>query len=84
MFDDNALMQAIVDLRRQHALVCQLIRLHEELAVLMWDSTTPAVGGVRAPRKRGRKSMGAAERQVVSARMKAYWAGRQGVKGGRP
>jgi hypothetical protein len=31
----------------------------------------------RAPKKRGRKSMGKKERRDVSARMKKYWAGRR-------
>ncbi len=32
---------------------------------------------VRQPRKRGRKAMSAAERAVVSKRMKAYWSKRR-------
>ena len=36
----------------------------------------------QAPRiRRGRKSMGNAERQDVSARMKKYWAGRRNTHG---
>lgn len=34
-------------------------------------------GNVEAKRKRGRKSMGPAERQEVSARMRSYWAARR-------
>jgi hypothetical protein len=34
-------------------------------------------GAVTAKRKRGRKSMGAEERQEVSARMRSYWASRR-------
>jgi hypothetical protein len=30
-----------------------------------------------APKRRGRKSMGADERKIVSARMKSYWAARR-------
>lgn len=33
--------------------------------------------GPLAPRRRGRKSMGAAERDQVSERMKRYWAARR-------
>ena len=31
----------------------------------------------KSPERRGRKSMGADEREEVSARMKKYWAGRR-------
>jgi hypothetical protein len=41
-----------------------------------------ADGNWIAPRsRRGRKSMGAAERREVSARMKKYWAGRRKSRG---
>lgn len=38
-------------------------------------------GPSTAKRKRGRKSMGPEERQVVSARMRSYWAGRRAEAG---
>lgn len=36
-----------------------------------------------APKRRGRKSMGAEERKIVSERMKKYWEQRRGVQSGR-
>ena len=37
----------------------------------------PTPSSVKTPKRRGRKSMGEAERQQVSERMKRYWAKRQ-------
>ncbi|HTR38758.1 MAG TPA: hypothetical protein VMH80_22785 [Bryobacteraceae bacterium] len=39
------------------------------------------VGPRLAKSRRGRKSMGAAERQEVSRRMRRYWAARRAAKG---
>ena len=42
-------------------------------ALTLPDGSTPSP----APKRRGRKSMGEAERQQVSERMKRHWAKRQ-------
>jgi hypothetical protein len=55
--------------------------LHEELEKLnqviasleQFEST----GTLPTPKRRGRKSMDETERQIVSARMKKYWASRR-------
>jgi hypothetical protein len=41
---------------------------------------SPQAGGIRPARRRGRKSMGAEERDQVSERMKRYWASRREEK----
>ncbi len=62
-------------LREQHAKLVAAIERLEELA----GSTN---GSAPAPRsRRGRKSMGAAERREVSERMKKYWASRRKARG---
>jgi len=52
--------------------------LHEELEklnqVISAMEEYQRTGTLPAPRRRGRKSMGEAERQLVSERMKKYWA----------
>jgi len=56
-------------------------RLERAIAALEELDRTP--GRVRAAfpaERRGRKSMGAAERQEVSARMRKYWASRRGIE----
>jgi hypothetical protein len=55
-----------------------LRELHDELRAI--DTAIRRLERVRDGKgKRGRKSMGADERQEVSARMKKYWAGTRAV-----
>jgi len=55
--------------------------LHEELEkinqVIASLEHFQNTGTLPVPPHRGRKSMGAAERRLVSERMKRYWAGRR-------
>ena len=56
-------------------------RLERVIASLEELQRTAAANPVPAPgrsKRRGRKSMGADERQEVSERMKKYWASRRG------
>jgi len=48
-------------------------------AILKSPGPTPQ--SVRAPERRGRKSMGDQERVEVSTRMKAYWAKKRAERG---
>jgi len=52
-----------------------------ERAILELETLVAGAGAVNrpvpGPKRRGRKSMGVDERREVSARMKAYWAGRR-------
>ena len=45
-----------------------------ETAIASLESLAAKGGDDISPRRRGRKSMGEAERRVVSERMKKYWA----------
>jgi hypothetical protein len=65
------LNRTIADLRAQREKLQAVIKQLEGL-----DGT-----GVKPRSPRGRKSMGEAERRVVSARMKRYWAKRRRSKG---
>lgn len=55
--------------------------LHEELEkinqVIASLEQFQSTGTLPEPRRRGRKSMNEQERQIVSVRMKEYWAGRR-------
>lgn len=62
------LNKAIRDLHKELEKLNQLIEALEEFK---------STGTLPAPRRRGRKSMGEQERQVVSERMKKYWADRR-------
>jgi hypothetical protein len=62
------LNKAIRDLHAELEALNELIAALEE-----FEST----GTLPAPRRRGRKSMGAQERKDVSERMKKYWAARR-------
>jgi hypothetical protein len=62
------LTKAIRDLR------AELEKLNQVIASLEHFQST---GALPAPPRRGRKSMDQKERQVVSERMKKYWASRR-------
>lgn len=62
-------------LRNLYAQRAALERAIEQLSSIATNS--PITGGQK---RRGRKSMGADERQQVSLRMKAYWAARRKEK----
>jgi len=55
--------------------------LHDELEklnqVILAVKTYESTGTMPVPRRRGRKAMSEEERQVVSERMKRYWAKRR-------
>jgi len=65
------LNNAIRELRKQLDKLNQVIASLEELEL---------TGVLPAATRRGRKSMGDDERQLVSERMKKYWAGRRKQK----
>lgn len=58
--------------------------LHDELDklndVISAMEEFQRTGTLPAPRRRGRKSMGESEKQLVSARMKEYWANQRKKK----
>ena len=60
----------------------RLAELHTEIASLIKSfphlRSTAVIG--RTPRKRNRRTMSAAARKAVSARMKKYWAARRKTK----
>ena len=62
------LAKVIADLYKERQKLDHAIALLEELHAL-----TPS----DPPRRRGRKSMSAEERQLVSERMRKYWASRR-------
>jgi hypothetical protein len=62
------LNKAIRDLHEELEKLNQLIEALEEFK---------STGTLPAPPRRGRKSMGEKERQLVSERMKKYWASRR-------
>ena len=64
------LHKAIVHLRDELARIDGAIAQLERL-----ENSEPSVARVSS--KRGRKSMGAAERKQVSERIRKYWAGRR-------
>jgi hypothetical protein len=67
------LLKMIADLRQEKEKIDQVIASLEELQATIGFSTNGA-----APKgRRGRKSMGAAERQQVSQRMKKFWSGKR-------
>jgi len=66
------LNKAIRDLYEELGKLNQVIESLEEFQ---------RTGTIPAPRRRGRKSMEAWERQIVSERMKKYWAAQRGNKG---
>jgi len=62
-------------------LYAEKVRLERVIASLEDLQRTASANRVLAPgrsKRRGRKSMGAEERQEVSDRMKRYWANRRG------
>jgi hypothetical protein len=61
-------MDLIKAIRELHE---ELNKLNEVIATLEQFEST---GTLPPPRRRGRKSMAAQERNAVSARMKQYWA----------
>jgi len=65
------LNKAIRDLHRELEKLNQVITSLEELQL---------TGTLPTPARRGRKSMGREERQLVSERMKQYWASRRKQK----
>jgi hypothetical protein len=67
------LYKAIQDLYAEKEKLERVIASLEELQRAAGGGIPPAPGGKR----RGRKSMGADERQEVSERMKRYWARRR-------
>ena len=69
------LSEAIRELREQHAKLVAAIEQLESLAGSS-NGNSPVLRS-----RRGRKSMGAAERREVSERMKKYWASRREAKG---
>jgi hypothetical protein len=58
----------------------RLDKLIESLELLKISESGPA--GRKAPGRRGRKGMSAAERREISERMKKYWAGRRAAGSG--
>lgn len=58
-------------------LYLQKERLEKAIAALEDLQATPTSVGVLGGKRRGRKSMGAEERQEVSRRMTKYWASRR-------
>jgi hypothetical protein len=66
------LYQTIKELRREKQELDRTIAVLEELAALQRGQSSGTY-----LKRRGRKSMGAAERREVSARMKKYWAARR-------
>jgi hypothetical protein len=58
----------------------ELVKVNQLIAALEELEMTGALPSHR----RGRKSMGEQERQVVSARMKRYWSSQRKTKPGRP
>ena len=67
------LEKAIQDLRIEREKLGRVIATLEDLQRTDYSMPLPHVGGER----RGRKSMGAKEREEVSARMKKYWESRR-------
>ena len=63
------------------ALRVELEKLDHAIAQLQ-SLTSPdgLISAAQAPQRRGRKSMGTAEREQVSIRMKRYWAQRSKQK----
>ena len=62
-----------------------LQELHDQRAKLdraiqQLESLAAGSSAARGPKRRGRKSMGAEERKIVSDRMKRYWAARRKQK----
>jgi len=68
------LNRAIRDLREELDRLDQVIFAVEEFG---------RTGTMPQPRRRGRKSMNEKERQLVSQRMKKYWASRRKAKSAR-
>ena len=71
----NRSMDLNQTIRQLHA---EKERLDQVIAALEQLQRTESGGLVRERSPRGRKSMAPAERQQVSARMKAYWAKKRG------
>jgi hypothetical protein len=69
------LYKAIQDLYAEKAKLERVIASLEELQRAAGGGIPPAPNS--SSKRRGRKSMGAEERQEVSERMKKYWAGRR-------
>jgi hypothetical protein len=55
-----------------------LMQEKKRLDAVIASLETRSGGGVREKSRRGRKSMSAEERAIVSKRMAAYWAARRG------
>jgi hypothetical protein len=70
---DMELTQLILELRAQKQAVERTIECLEALAPI---GANPLSNSPAAPRRRGRRSMDAREREDVSKRMKKYWANR--------
>jgi len=70
------LYKAIQDLYAEKEKLERVIASLEEL-----QRTAGSIPPIPKISRRGRKSMGAEEREEVSERMKKYWAGRRGKKG---
>jgi hypothetical protein len=67
--------KVIQDLYGEKEKLVQIIKALEELH-------QPGAVGIFQPKRRGRKSMGEAERLEVAARMTKYWAKRRAAKAG--
>lgn len=73
------LSRTIQELHAERKRIVELISAVEE--VQRYYTSLPRQKEI--VRGRGRKSMGAAERQRVSERMKKYWAGRRAAREGQ-
>ena len=67
-------------LRELYEELAKLNRAIEQLESLASGSIGSELSGDGGPKRRGRKSMGAEERKIVSIRMKKYWAARRREK----
>jgi hypothetical protein len=61
--------------------ISQLRAERAQLEAVIAELEAFNTGNGHSPERRGRKSMGAAERREVSARMKKYWASRRKERG---
>ena len=71
------LYKAIQDLYAEKEKLERVIASLEDLQLAAGGDIPPSL---KSGKPRGRKSMGAEERQEVSARMKKYWASRRKAK----
>jgi len=63
-------------------LYIQRDRLNKIISLLEELERSPSIVSPKQPARRGRKSMSAEERRVVSKRMKRYWQNRRNAEGG--